>query len=394
MNFLVELFVPLRAWLRSAVIFAVAWIPLLFAAIELGGARPLLWAWVGASLMLGALAIAAAAGATQRVRAAVYEHLNAIDVQREIDPNSELAMRRHAAAAARTWQQMRQRTAAAANEIRDAASALADIARQGAQGSEAQSNALAAIASAMQEISASIDLASQTARQAEHRARSAKQQADNGRHGVQHMAAEVAQIDQRVAGACQTLASLDTRSRDIHSIIDVIEGIAEQTNLLALNAAIEAARAGEYGRGFAVVADEVRGLAGRVGKSTTEVAAIVTQIRREIDTLNDNMEQVKQAVSSGVASTAQTAATLDALGSEALHMQEVVEQIALALGEQNHAVRGVAEHLDQLHHNGEANAEAVNAGGSAATHLAQLAAELVMLGGQRRGHADGDRDVA
>jgi methyl-accepting chemotaxis protein len=90
--------------------------------------------------------------------------------------------------------------------------------------------------------------------------------------------------------------SLEERTKEITTVINLISDISDQTNLLALNAAIEAARAGEYGRGFAVVADEVRKLAEHTQKATAEIRATVRVLQQESTEMAQSSESMRDVV--------------------------------------------------------------------------------------------------
>jgi len=78
------------------------------------------------------------------------------------------------------------------------------------------------------------------------------------------------------------VSRLDEQSKDIESVLSVIEDVTNRTNLLSLNASILAAQAGEEGRGFGVVAGEIRSLSDGAASSAKDIAKIVKTIRSQI----------------------------------------------------------------------------------------------------------------
>ncbi len=96
--------------------------------------------------------------------------------------------------------------------------------------------------------------------------------------------------------ASNVVESLNERTKEIDTIVQVIHQISEQTNLLALNANIEAARAGDAGRGFAVVAEEVRKLAEDTKSYSGKIKTVITGLRENADFAVETIKQVKEMV--------------------------------------------------------------------------------------------------
>jgi len=121
------------------------------------------------------------------------------------------------------------------------------------------------------------------------------------------------------------IKALDDAAKRIGDVVKLITAIAEQTNLLALNATIEAARAGEAGRGFAVVASEVKALAGQTAKATDEIST--------------HISGMQEATVRSVDAIAGIQRTIREVG-------EITETIAAAVTEQGAATQEIARSAD------------------------------------------------
>ena len=152
---------------------------------------------------------------------------------------------------------------------------------------------------------------------------------------------------ERVNDAMLKLAS---DSREIGSVLEVIEGIAEQTNLLALNAAIEAARAGEQGRGFAVVADEVRALASRTQQSTLESKSKIEELQIATEKVVDAMTVSKNKTQQGVGQASQAGQSIDTIRHSIKIISDMNSQAASATELQSNVADEIDSNLSSINH--------------------------------------------
>ncbi len=171
-------------------------------------------------------------------------------------------------------------------------------------------------ATAMNQMSATIQEVAKHAEDAAEAARHAASQANDGKTTMVSTKKSLDQLLGDIHTSGEAIDFLQQQTNEINNILSTINDIAEQTNLLALNAAIEAARAGEQGRGFAVVADEVRTLAQRTQASTSQISGV-------IDKVNDGVTRAATAMSS---SREQASHVVE----EAAKSEEALNQIAAA----------------------------------------------------------------
>ncbi|GAC1035725.1 methyl-accepting chemotaxis protein [Pseudomonas sp. No.117] len=209
-----------------------------------------------------------------------------------------------------------------AGQLASAAEEMTAVMQESAQGLQQQHNEIEQAATAVTEMSQAVEEVAGNAGSTSSESRQAAQTAVQGQRQLGDTLDAIEALTEQVLSASRQARDLETQTRGISQVLDVIHSVAEQTNLLALNAAIEAARAGEAGRGFAVVADEVRALAQRTGDSTREIEKMISSIQQgtgqTVDALLTSADQARQtreqaqAANAGLAAIAGAVSGIDA----------------------------------------------------------------------------------
>ncbi|WP_210394857.1 methyl-accepting chemotaxis protein [Motiliproteus sediminis] len=219
--------------------------------------------------------------------------------------------------------------------LSSSADQLAAMSVQADRSMQTQMSETEQIATAMQEMTATVQEVANNCSMAADSAAEADRCVSTGDQVVQQTQNSIRTLATEVEQAEEVIQSLHADANNIGSILDVIRGVAEQTNLLALNAAIEAARAGEQGRGFAVVADEVRSLAQRTQSSTEEIQQMIEGLQRKADSAVKVMQQGRSSADHSVAEAQQAAQSLIQIREAVARISDMSTQIATAAEEQS-----------------------------------------------------------
>jgi methyl-accepting chemotaxis protein len=201
---------------------------------------------------------------------------------------------------------------ASATELEATASGLTDTARSTQQLSNA-------VAAASEEASTNVQTVASAAEQMTASVLEISNQVQHSTEIAHRAVSQAEQTDARVN-------ELSKAASRIGDVVKLITAIAEQTNLLALNATIEAARAGDAGKGFAVVAQEVKALAAQTAKATGEIGAQITDMQ---SATQDSVMAIKEI-----------SATIN-------KMSEIAGTIASAVEEQGAATREIARNVEE-----------------------------------------------
>ena len=261
-------------------------------------------------------------------------------------------------------------------QLASASEELATVSRESASSVERQRQETDQVATAMNEMTATVQEVAGNAASTADTTRNTDQKAQTGLEVANSASKSISQLASELENAAEVITRVSSDSKTIGSVLDVIKNIAEQTNLLALNAAIEAARAGESGRGFAVVADEVRTLASRTQDSTEEIEGMIERLqsgaREAVKVMGNSREQAQ----TGVEQANQAAEALEAITRAVGNISEMTTHIASAAEQQSATTEEMNRSIVSIREIAEQTASGSEQTTSASDELARLASEL------------------
>lgn len=241
-----------------------------------------------------------------------------------------------------------------ATEVSKTAEELSATAQQISTASIQQNNSTTSTSDAVEQMSTSIASVADNTDEVKQISKDSMVRTTEGNESLSALIGELCAVESSVENIAASVTEFVHTAEAITQITRHVKDIADQTNLLALNAAIEAARAGEQGRGFAVVADEVRKLAEKSAQSAKQIEQITVTLSEQSLSVNNTIKLGQQSL---------------------LSSQDMLENVAMVLGEANHTVNKTMKGVDNI-------SQAVNEQSTASNEIAHNIEKVAQMTGE------------
>jgi methyl-accepting chemotaxis protein len=204
-----------------------------------------------------------------------------------------------------------------------------------------QSAAIGQTSATINELRVAADAMAARARDVARQAGDSVHVSDAGTEAVAAISTAMQEIRERVGGMARDILTLSERTQQIGVITSTVNELADRSKLLALNASIEAARAGEHGRGFAVVAEHVRGLADQSKDAVAQVEAILNDVKDATDAAVSASDQGTEVVENGLV-------LAEHAGDGILSLTDTIREASIAAEEIAHLAHQQSVGMDEI----------------------------------------------
>ena len=169
-----------------------------------------------------------------------------------------------------------------------------------------------------------------------------------GADNMKNLENEVENARKASDDAAAELAELENYTKQMQTIIELINNVADQTDLLALNASIEAARAGETGRGFAVVATEISNLANQTQSATDDIYNLIANINNKILDVDEAIKSFVAGSNKQHAVAIETVKSLENIKSDTNAIEDNIHGLTSAVNGLSDANRTIVETVQNI----------------------------------------------
>ena len=279
-------------------------------------------------------------------------------------------------------------------QLSSAASEITTAVEQINRGSQQQAAAAQQTSAALAQIERSVTVAQDKGKLANERVAMMEKALNESRASIEQLVTGVSDALGQTRQSLETVVQLETIGRRIEKIVDSITLVTIQTTMLAVSGAVEAARAGEAGRGFALVSSDIRGLAREASESVERVKDTVRGILDQMSILRRDLEQIISAAELEVQNNRVVAKTLEgvtgeiaALGKANQAILQGADAILLGAGQTSAAARQIAAAAEQASAASRQASTASAEQGRGADNLAAAIEEIASLSDELKKNA-------